>query len=230
MAGLAETELDQSPLVLWMKRGMIALVIGALIAGAVLLVSKLTKPSAAPSRQAKIKLVVPDTPPPPPPPPKEEKKPEPPKDSPKEVKIEQPKTEAPPQQPAETLKMEGAGSDNGIAGIGSGTVQNDYVGQKIGSESTGGGDRFKWYGGLIQAQIQAALARNAKLRGRDYRVNVRVWLLPNGTVERAELAASSGNEEVDEQVRLALAEMPPLSERPPEGLPQPVKLRVTSRS
>jgi protein TonB len=173
--------------------------------------------------------MVPDTPPPPPPP-KEERRPEPPKESPKEIKLEQPKQEPPPQpQQAEQLKMEGAGSDTGLAGVAAGAVQQEYSGQKIGGTGAGGSHRFAWFESAIERSIQQALQRNSRLRGVDYRVVVQVWLSPEGAISRTDLNGSTGNRETDEQIRLALAEMQPLRDKVPDGLPQPIKLRVTSR-
>ena len=48
-------------------------------------------------------------------------------------------------------------------------------------------------------------------------------------VERYELAGSTGNPDTDKAINQALANLPSMHESPPEDMPQPVKLRVTSR-
>lgn len=223
MPGLAEEELAQPPWQLWGKRlgiGLLFIVVGV---GVVLLARQFSfKPSQQQKQMAKIHIV-PDTPPPPPPPPKEEKRPEPPKET-KEMKIEQPKQEQP--VPTEQLKMEGAGSDQGLAGLSSGPVKSEYDGQRIGDA----GNRLAWFKGVYQRYVQSALQADARLRKDEYRIVVRLWLLPDGAVSRAELTASTGNVDTDERLRTALLALPPLGERVPEGLPQPVVLRLTSRS
>jgi TonB family protein len=103
-------------------------------------------------------------------------------------------------------------------------VSKDYVGQPA-----GGGNRFAWYGDLLLQEVKQLLAKNPKLRVGEYRVVVSVWITPEGRVSRTELAGSSGNGDIDALLRASLAELPPLRERPPEGLPWPIRLRVTSR-
>lgn len=222
MSGLAEEELEQAPWIVWAKRVGIALALLVVGVGVVILGRELSTPMGPKQKQmAKIRIV-PDAPPPPPPP-KEEKRPDPPKEA-KEIKVEQPK-EATPQE-AEQLKMEGQGSDSGLAGLAAGSVRSEYDGQKIG----GDGNRFAWFKGVLQSQIQSALQKNDKLRTSDYRIVVRLWLATDGSVSRSELAGSTGNSDLDDRLRMALSQLPPLTERPPEGLPQPVTMRLTSRS
>lgn len=221
MSGLAEDEVEQAPWVVWAKRGGGATLLIAAVVGLVLLAQQLSiKPGPQQKQMAKIRIV-PETPPPPPPP-KEEPKREPPKDL-KEVKVEQPK-QAPPAL-SEQLKMEGEGSDKGLAGLIAGSVTKDYAGGPLGD-----GSRFAWYGDLMQQEVRRVLAKNPKLRSGDYVVVVRIWVTPEGRVSRVELASGSGQGEVDDMIRSALADLPPMRERPPGDMPWPVKLRVTSRS
>lgn len=231
MSGLAEAEVDISPLALWGRRVGLFVVVVLVLLGIYLLARQLMRPVPHNAKQTAKITIVPDTPPPPPPPPKEEKKPEPPKESPKEVKLEQPKQEQQPKpQESEQIKMEGPGSDNGIAGVAAGAVEKDYAGQKIGGDGSGGGaDRFGYFRGTVQAHIQRALQRDVRLKGKEYRVVVRFWFNHDGSL-RAELADSTGDDSLDGQLRAALTALPPLAEAPPEGLPQPARVRLTSRS
>jgi len=206
----------------------------ALMAGAVLLVlaliglglrSLLSGSSGAPKKPLKISLI-PSTPPPPPPP-KEEKKPEPPKEQ-KEVKVEQPveQKDAPP--PAPSLKMEGQAGD-GPSAFAAGKVTSEDL-SKLGAGGKGGlFDPFNNYAGLIKGELQRLLGKRNELRRRPYRVEVRVWVGADGSLERSELLGSSGDQDVDQAIRQALAALPAFSEGPPANMPQPIKLRIVTR-
>ena len=81
----------------------------------------------------------------------------------------------------------------------------------------------------MQGEIQKSLARNAKLRGAEFKATVKIWLGGDGKVQRSELSSSTGNAETDELIRVAMATLPQLREVPPSDMPQPIRLRVTSR-
>lgn len=163
--------------------------------------------------------------PPPPPPPKVEEKPPPPKE---EVKIPEPKPMESPKPdnapPAKNLGLDakgGPGSDNfGLVGNKGG---QDIIGGQ------GGGSRFGWYSTVVQQGIYAALQKQKALRESSYRIVVKLWLDKTGHVERVELGGSTGSAQVDDALKAALRHMNPLSEAPPDDLPQPVQIRVTSR-
>ena len=88
---------------------------------------------------------------------------------------------------------------------------------------------YGWYTVQIQQHIQDALALNDKLQGATYKITVRVWLNADGSVNKADLVNTSGDEKTDSSLRQALKDLPKLTEAPPEDLPQPIKLRITSR-
>jgi protein TonB len=171
--------------------------------------------------------LLPDKPPPPPPPPKEEKRPEPPKDDHKEVKVVQNVEQAAPQAPSEQLKMEGAAGDGGSP-FGSGTVGREYAGGAVGTVGGGGGG-MGVYAGRLQRHFQDHLSRNRKLRGSDYRVVVKLWLRRDGSLERAELAGTTGTDSLDELLRESLQQAPAMREPPPENVALPIRIRVTNR-
>src|SRR3954451_5382647 len=177
--------------------------------------------NASPRKAPTIIQIMADTPPPPPPPPPKEQ----PKEQPKEVKVEHPKPQETPQPPAEVLKMEGAAGD-GPSPFQAGTVTNEYNG----GTTIGGKDGFAWFTGLLKDQIENALAKDKDLAKGDYRLVVKVWISGSGKIERFELDGSSGNPQVDGLIKAAMNNVAPLSEPPPESMPQPVKLRITSRS
>lgn len=225
MSGLAEEALFEAP---WRRRVRqlgLAVVVAALIGGAVLLVQGLGGEAQRPARQVTKITIIPDTPPPPPPPPKEQPKPEP-KEAPKQVKLDAPKPQdVPKPQADEPIKMEGEAGD-GPSPFAAGPVTQEYTGGEIGA---GNGMQFAFYTNLLQRRIQNALQQAAALKGADFRVVVRVWLDADGRLTRSELADSTGDGALDAALRTAMAEVPAVGEAPPAGMPQPVRIRVTNR-
>jgi protein TonB len=177
--------------------------------------------SGKPRKPSTVTLL-PDKPPPPPPPPKEEKKPEP-KEEKKDVKIEPPREQAPQPAQNEPLKMEGAAGEGG-GPFGAGTVGREYSGGSIGGLGGAGS-----YGGRLQRHFQEQLSRVRKLRESDYRITVKIWLRRDGSLEKTELAGSTGSEKLDELLRETLQQIPPMREAPPDNLPQTLKIRITNR-
>jgi TonB family protein len=218
MGRLAEQDIGDAPWKIWARRGGGAVLLIAVGVGVVLVARELSGSASPRQKQMAHIRIVPDTPPPPPPPPKEEKRPEPPKDA-KEVKVEQPK----PAPPTEQLKMEGQASDKGMEGLIGGKVTQEYKGGPLGR---GNG----WYGAIIEREIQRLLTRDGRMRGAEYRVVVKLWLAPDGRIQRFEITQSSGSAATDDAIRQTLTDMPPLRDRPPEDLPQPISLRITARS
>lgn len=226
--GPEDDEVESSGKV-WFKRIAITL-IGLMILGGIgygvkSLMSGSNEPRTKPKTTIKL---LPDTPPPPPPPPPKEPPKEQPKEQPKEIKVEQPKpVEAPP---AENLKMEGAAGD-GPSPFAAGQVSNEYSGGDV--NTIGGGvnkNQFAWYTGLIKDKMEEAISKDKDLASGSYKVIVKVWVAANGRIQKYELVSSTGDAQKDQLVKKALDDMPALSEGPPSDMPQPIKLKVTSRS
>lgn len=234
---LAGADLDkpESAALRWAKRLALALLLAAAVIGLGLIVKGLASGGKAPKRPARI-TIIPDTPPPPPPPPKPEEK----KREEKEVKQkqnEQKQEIKQPQPEPQQLKMEGAAGD-GPSPFSSGDVKSDYKGGDIGTAQSavvGGGNSsvnrlvFNSYAAQIQSHIQEVLAKNPKVKYKDYRVSVRVWVSPEGIVQKAQLSESTGDDELDASLSAALSAMPPMRQLPPQNMPQPVRLRISNR-
>ncbi len=163
----------------------------------------------------------------PPPPPKLEEPPPPPEVKQEEIKLDEPppapepEAEAPP--PGEELGLDAEG---GAGGDGFG-----LRGNKGGRGLLGGdGNAFGWYGRIVKHDVSEALSRDERLKRKSYSVIIKLWLKPDGRVERVELAASSGATEIDTALRLALQALHRVKEAPPSDLPQPIKLRITART
>jgi len=158
-----------------------------------------------------------ELPPPPPPPPPEEK-----------VDIPDPQQEPDPTPsdeppPAEQLGLDaegGAGSDGfGLAARKGG---RDLL--------ASGGSAFSWYAGLLKNAILDGLQNEARAHSGSYTVMVKVWVRPDGTIERIALAQSSGDKERDRAIEAALARISRISQGPPADMPQPVSLQIVSRA
>lgn len=163
-------------------------------------------------------------PPPPPPPEVEEPPPEPeqvdvPEPEPEPVAQDEPSDDPPP---GEDLALDA----DGVAGA-------DGFGlraKKGGRGLIGGGDRNAWYAGVLQRDLQGMLAGIDEIRKGRYAVVIRIWVSPDGTVKDSEIVRGSGNSAVDSALARALQGGMRISESPPEDLPQPIKLQITSRT
>jgi protein TonB len=80
----------------------------------------------------------------------------------------------------------------------------------------------------MQKSIRDELARNEKLRKGEYKAVVAIWISQDGRVERFELLGSSGEPVVDAALKKVLGSIRQFDE-PPSDMPQPVKLRISSR-
>lgn len=145
--------------------------------------------------------------------------------------MEQPKPQEAPPAPSEALKMEGPAGD-GPSPFAAGPVTNDYKGGDVGTRIGGkkGLAAYAWYTGQIKSRIEEVLAEEKGLANAQYRLVVHLWVARNGRIERTELQGSSGDASVDDLIRKALQNMSALAEAPPEDMPQPIKLRVTSKN
>ena len=216
MTGLVDARQERTRLQIWSQRALVGLALLALIGLMAWLGARLSGGGHAPSRQVAKIALLPDTPPPPPPPP-----PDKPKIEPKnEIKqqIDKPKLQAPPQP--EQLKMEGQAGE-GPSPFAAGEVKNDYIGGDIGN---GAGERFAAYVGRVAQLVQDALAkRNLKVQS----ARLFLWLQPDGSIQRYEISGASGNTE--HQLRTAMAEMGRLPEAPPQDMPMPMGLEISTR-
>jgi protein TonB len=59
---------------------------------------------------------------------------------------------------------------------------------------------------------------------------VKVWIDSGGAITRAALVDSTGDAHADDVLKQALNSMRALRAAPPADMPQPVKVRVTSRA
>lgn len=178
-----------------------------------------------PRKAPKISLI-PTTPPPPPPPPKEEKKPEPPKDLNKPPPMEQPKM-APP-APSADLKMDGPAGD-GPSAFSAGKISSeDFSNVGKGPAGPGGFNPFSYYANLIKGELQRQLTRNKDLREMAYKADVQVWVNRDGSIGRFDVINGTGDKELDVLLQKAISAANAFSAGPPEKMPQPIRLRIST--
>jgi protein TonB len=164
-----------------------------------------------------VHLIRPPPPPPdlPPPPPPEEK-----------VNVPEPKPDPaqsndPP--PGQQLGLDAEGGAGGDA--------FGLLGNKGGRELlAGGGSAFAWYAGLLKEQILEQLNAAAAARRGEYSLVVQVWVGGDGTINRVRVAQGSGDRARDQAIEQALSRLTRLNQAPPADMPEPISLRIVSRS
>ncbi|WP_150047642.1 MULTISPECIES: TonB C-terminal domain-containing protein [Methylomonas] len=208
----------------YLPRIIIAGLVLAFILAVVLVVRHFLEqqPEKAERKIQPITLLKP--PPPPPPPPKVEKPPEP------EVKekIEEPEPEQEPEP--ETPPDEAPARDLGLdADASAGSDGFGLVARKGGTGLFGGGNPYAWYGNMLKTQIVNLLSGKDELRRKGYSAVVKLWLRQDGSVERVELSRGSNDADIDDLLQRQLAKLDKVAESPPPGMPQPVRLKISSR-
>lgn len=206
----------------------IGVVLAVLVAVGLYLVRDIfQKPVQTKKQVQQVTMIQP--PPPPPPPPPEQKPPEP---EVKEEKIEEAEPEPEPKAP-EQAEEPPPGDQLGVdSDGGAGSDAFGLVGKKGGHGliGGGGGNAIIWYGQHVQRELVDELQRRLKDKARDskYSAVVHLWIGPDGSVTRVELANSSGTAEIDDALRSALGGLRARFKSPPEHMPQPVKIRIRS--
>jgi len=178
------------------------------------------KPEKKQPKVQKITLFKPP-PPPPPPPPQEEPPPEP--DIEEEVEPE-PEPENLPdvsdEAPAESLGLDADGSA-GSDGFG--------LAARKGGRGLLAGNPNAWYAGIIKNTVLNAMMDRDELRRRAYAAYISIWIDVDGSVLRYKLSRSSGDKNIDKVINAVLAKIDRVSDKPPVGMKQPLKLKITSR-
>jgi protein TonB len=212
---------------MWIRYGLIALGVVLIISLVVMVIMSFLSPSGKP-RKTSVQQIAILRPPPPPPPPKVEEKP--PEMKKEEVKIPPPEQEQTPKNAdsKEAGKDLGVDAEGGAGGDGFGLVGRKGGRDLIGSGDGGARSKFAFYSNMIQQQIQDELSRDKRLKSGGYKAVVRIWLAEDGRVQKVDLSASTGDSNLDGNLKSALSSMT-LNQPPPQDMPQPIRLRISSR-
>lgn len=157
----------------------------------------------------------------PPPPPREEPPPPP-----EEVDVPDPQPEPEPTPSNEPppgdlgLDAEGTAGADGF-GLAARPGGRDLVGS--------GSSQLSWYAGLLQSAILAELNNEKLVRSRSYSVPVRVWVREDGSIEKSELANSTGDREIDRAIERAVGRVQRIPYALPAQTPRPITIRVSYR-
>ncbi len=214
----------------WVRWG--GVVLGLAIAVLLALWLREVLMSGKPAKRMKLQQITLLRPPPPPPKPPEEKPPEP--EVKEEVKIDQPE-----EQPEQEEQAPPPGPDLGVDAEGTGEGDSfGLVGKKGGADLIGSGgpagNPWAWYDAIVNEAVnsafQNALSREKELKHKNYKVIVKVWVDAGGQVTRSALVEGTGDERVDKILKDVLRDMRALRDGPPADMPQPLKIRVTSRA
>lgn len=200
----------------------ISLGVIALVGGVGWLVVSGMGDSAKPSRKLiqQVQIIRPPPPPPAPPPPPPE---------PEEVDVPEPEEPEPEMAEADEAP---AGDQLGLDAEGvAGADGFGLLGRKGGRDLLGAGssDQYSWYGQVLKSDLIDKLAEIRDIRRDRYSVVVRLWLAPDGRIQRFKVVTSTGDAGLDRDLVAALESLDRVSEMPPAGLPQPVRLRIVSR-
>src|SRR5262245_30886159 len=157
----------------------------------------------------------------PPPPPREEPPPPP-----EEVDVTEPE-----QQPEPTPSNDPPPGDLGLDAEGvAGSDGFGLAARPGGRDLVGSGaSQLSWYAGLLQSAILAELNNEKEVRSRSYSVPVRVWVRDDGSIEKSELAKSTGDREVDRAIERALSRVQRIPYALPAQTPRPITIRVSYR-
>ncbi|THB64615.1 MAG: energy transducer TonB [Gammaproteobacteria bacterium] len=91
------------------------------------------------------------------------------------------------------------------------------------------GKNYDFYASSVQQDLFDHLSDIKEIRRNRYSVIVHLWVNASGKVRTVKLVRSTGNADLDKSLRSALARMSKVSSAPPQGMPQPIRLKITSR-
>jgi len=173
---------------------------------------------------SQLMSVVPPPPTPPPPKPQEVVKETPtPVPQPQQQPQEQPKAPAPANNAITENAEAQAGGDDFNIGAGNGEGM------------TGGGGAGLFNPGLFNAYfssvVKVAVQKDDTLKNKTFRINVSVWLSPEGKITKADLRSSTGSEVYDQALTAMLLRLPKLDQPPPQQILArlPVELTIDLR-
>jgi protein TonB len=182
--------------------------------------SMISAKSAKPARQTQTITVIR-----PPPPPIDQPPPPPPPDRPKE-EIAQNEPEPSPSDdaaPSQQLGLDAEGTAGGDSfGLAAHKGGHDLVGT--------GGAVFGWYTARLKDRVADKLSADARLRSKKFTVALKIWIESDGRIREVHVVSGTGNGDLDDAIKSAVAAIGTMSESPPLEMPEPVTIRIVSRT
>ncbi|MGH8038380.1 MAG: TonB family protein [Stenotrophomonas sp.] len=211
----------------WLVTAVLCVLAFLLLAG--LLGWLLIKDTASTRRPVTPPQMLALPPPPPPPPPPPEPPPEP--ETPPEETVPEPDTVEPvpaeePQPTPDTADPVSMDTD-AQAGTDNFGIRSGSGGGMSGTGPGGAGNAS--YGRYLGYVMQQAIARDDRLKKLAFRLQVDVWMSPDGRITRVELNRGSGNDQADAAVVEALRQLGQVDQRPPASLTFPARVLVQGR-
>lgn len=216
----------------WLKRLLLRLAAVGVAVGLVLFVRDLLDAGGqdADAHIQRVRLI--DLPPPPPPPPPKKVEEPPEVQAKKEIEIEDDAKSDEKEAPADDrlgLDAEGGGTD--AFGLAAKKGGRDLLsGVKIGGDAQGDAQRFAYFDSHVERFLERLLSGDGELRQSSYTAIIDLWVGPRGRIERIELSRSTGNPALDARLMQALLPAVEIGLSPPEGIPQPIRIRLVSRA
>ena len=206
----------------YLPMAVTGVIVLAVMVGLILLVRNWMATKPEPQRQVAQEVRIIRPPPPPP-------DVEPPLPPPPEEEVDLPEPEPAPDTPSDEPppgEQLGLDADGTAGGDGFGLVARKGGRDLLAS----GGSAFSWYANVIKGELLSELEEENRARRGSYSVSVRIWVRPDGSIERYRLAQSTGDAARDKAIESAIARIGRFSQPPPPDMPQPVSLRLVSRA
>jgi protein TonB len=113
----------------------------------------------------------------------------------------------------------------GNATVGPGTGGGGPVGQGSGGPMA----KFAAFGLMLKDHITNELNRHNEIRRSNYEVEVTVFIAHDGHISRVGIVKPTGVPSLDDKIRKVLGDAAAMAVTPPPDMPQPVRLRISSR-
>ncbi len=97
-------------------------------------------------------------------------------------------------------------------------------------EGTGGSDkdRFAYYAGQLEKDLLSILQSYDAVRMDNYNIEIALWIDSNGYVEQLQKIGTGTSEKIYIALKQALTETDIQLKTPPQGMKQPIRLRIRS--
>jgi protein TonB len=89
---------------------------------------------------------------------------------------------------------------------------------------------FAWYTNRLKDAISDTLSADGRLRSKKYSLSVQVWIEADGRIKRVKLSSTTGDGALDKAIESDLSSLTKLSDSPPLEMPQPISLKIISRT